>query len=325
MLETLRRSMTRFRYLIFGAISLLRSETPARSLAIAVVRFLKPDSARRHAPIRSFVEEPCKDFSPDFESVGYFVHLFYMDYAQRFVDALDADLSIVNVHVSTPSHQIKAFLESWKKESGREVDIVLAPNRGRNFGPLLVDFRKSILRYEFIVHIHSKKSSHQNRRMANNWADRSWLLLFENKQLLRRSLSLIQSRSDISVMSPLVSDLIPPESFSWLCNEPAGARLAKRLGISSSDSRFAFPAGGMFLARTEVLRALFDLEWKRDDFPEENGQIDGTTQHAVERIIGVLASKHSARQVFFDFKSSRFTDDSSFLISDNATIKPHYF
>jgi lipopolysaccharide biosynthesis protein len=51
---------------------------------------------------------------------------------------------------------------------------------------------------------------------------------------------------------------------------------------------FSFPAGGMFAARTDSVKQLFEHQWKFEDFPLEMGQVDGQTHHMIERLFGYL-------------------------------------
>ena len=44
------------------------------------------------------------------------------------------------------------------------------------------------------------------------------------------------------------------------------------------------PLGSMFWVRTKALKALFDHDWKYDEFPKEPIDTDATVLHAIERI-----------------------------------------
>jgi lipopolysaccharide biosynthesis protein len=87
-------------------------------------------------------------------------------------------------------------------------------------------------------------------------------------------------------------DLSEPDTHHW--NVRWLDRLLTRLGEASQVGkyRFHFPAGSMYWFRVEVLRPLLsDSLVSLDDFEMEAGQLDGTLAHAIERVIGCLASR----------------------------------
>jgi lipopolysaccharide biosynthesis protein len=130
----------------------------------------------------------------------------------------------------------------------------------------------------------------------------------------------MESDSSLATISPLVNDLIPLYAFSWKANEAEGFRVAQLLGIAQTPSRFAFPAGGMFLARTKDFGTLASVPWEIDWFPEELGQLDGTLQHTAERMIGLIPSLDGKTHAFFHNKLEAFTSDESFVVADGHGI-----
>lgn len=60
---------------------------------------------------------------------------------------------------------------------------------------------------------------------------------------------------------------------------------------------FQFAGGTMFWVRPEVLKPLYDLKIKLQDFDEEAGQIDGTLAHALERILGYIVTETQSKKI----------------------------
>lgn len=119
---------------------------------------------------------------------------------------------------------------------------------------------------------------------------REYLLngLFGSTSNINRIFSLFEKNTQLRIIYPQVFSEVPYMAFTWLANRAKGAELCARIGITMPDGYFDFPAGSMFWARMDAMRPLFDLNLKWEDFPEETGQTDGTTAHAIERLLGVL-------------------------------------
>jgi lipopolysaccharide biosynthesis protein len=81
----------------------------------------------------------------------------------------------------------------------------------------------------------------------------------------------------------------------------------------SSDQFLDFASGSMFWARSAALRPVLDLRLRTTDFPPETGQIDGTTAHALERLL-LYACEHAG------FSWLKIANPSFF--EDCATIVP---
>lgn len=300
--------------LIRNVKSLYVLDKTGKSLILAIKRRIF-SSDLTWKPNHYFVEKLPR--TADLQRViGFFIHIHYLDYAIRLTDHLDAGPGLGKVYVTTSVVEVALHLEDWNEKTGYRITVIFTPNRGRNFGPLLVSLREELASFDFIVHLHSKKSPHSRASHANDWSDRFWNLLLLDEQLLRRCLSIMGSNENIGIISPLLSDLIDPRAFSWTNNEISARSIARKLGFESLPSRFGYPAGGMFLARTEAISPLIAYEWNWSDFPTEKGQLDGTTQHAVERFIGFVSVSQGFENLYYDFETDLFTLDETFVTSD---------
>jgi lipopolysaccharide biosynthesis protein len=257
-------------------------------------------------------------FSLGPDLVTLVVHIHYIEFVDRLFLALEnSETSLFSrIVVTTTSDQVASRVRLLNSEFDFRVEVRVYNNRGRNFGPLLDLVSGEPVKTKYLIHLHSKKSTNRESDLSAEWVRRTWGLLLEQPSLLKRCLWVMESNSKISTISPLVSDFIPPDAFSWLENEEHGSFFKGLFGNKLTPERFAFPAGGMFLARTESLSTLFNLSWSSEVFPEELGQLDGTLQHAVERGIGLIPTMEGWIHVFFDWDSNMFTSDSSFVHSD---------
>jgi len=185
------------------------------------------------------------------------------------------------ITTDTPAKQadIRRYFADW---TTGPVEVRLAPNRGRDIAPKLVALADVHSRFEYVLHVHSKRSVHDAR--LHGWGE----FLFKN---LVGSPEIVGSIFEIFARSPNVglvaSQHFEPVRFGlgWGTNFELAEKVAARMGVSISRTRlFDFPSGSMFWARTAALRPLLDLRLAVDDFPPELGQFDGTLAHAIERI-----------------------------------------
>jgi lipopolysaccharide biosynthesis protein len=185
----------------------------------------------------------------------------------------------ISTDTAAKKADIERYFSGWQKGP---VEVRLAPNRGRDIAPKLVAFADVYGRFEYVLHVHSKRSIHDAR--LHGWGE----FLFKN---LLGSADIVGGIFEVFARFPNVG-LISSQHFEplrsglgWGDNFALAESLAARMGISISRARrFDFPSGSMFWARTAALRPLLDLRLETDDFPPELGQLDGTLAHAVERL-----------------------------------------
>jgi predicted HAD superfamily hydrolase len=167
-----------------------------------------------------------------------------------------------------------------------QLTIQVVPNRGRDIAPMICFFGNELKSFDFIGHIHSKKSLY-NKGATDGW--RQYLLdsLLGDSDRIRKIFSLLKQQA--GMVYPQNFHLLPYLGYTWLANKSKGRAWCQRLGLSAfPEGYFDFPAGSMFFARSEVLHPLFEGNIQLEDFEPEGGQTDGTLAHTLERILGIL-------------------------------------
>lgn len=222
-------------------------------------------------------------------NIAVHCHIFYSDLIDEFYDQLNKMPFKFDVYVSVTSKEAKERCELAFKRiiNVGIVDVRVVPNRGRDIAPIFAEFGNNLKRYDYFCHIQTKKSLY-NEGKTSGW--REYLIngLFGSQDNLKRIFKAFVDNPSLGIIYPQAYCMVPYLAFSWLANRQQGEELCARMGIACPEGYFNFPAGSMFWARQEALAPLFNLNLGWNDFPEESGQTDGTTAHAIERLLGVV-------------------------------------
>jgi glycosyltransferase involved in cell wall biosynthesis/SAM-dependent methyltransferase len=217
------------------------------------------------------------------------LHAFYPELVPGIVKRLNFNASTPDLFISvaTPEGAAEAR-EALSGYRGRLCDLQVTPNLGRDFGPLLTQFGRSLCGdYEIIGHLHTKKSVHvADRPSAEAWTT----FLLENLiggerggAMLDAILSAMELDSRIGLVFP-----DDPHVMSWTQNGRIAEDLAARMKLGDLPEQFNFPIGSMFWVRSSVLSRFIELDLAWGDYPPEPIPIDGTIVHAIERLFGVV-------------------------------------
>jgi hypothetical protein len=221
--------------------------------------------------------------------IAIHTHLYYPDLATEFAGYLGNMPFQYDLFVSVTSEEGRAAgAHAFRNlPNAKALRIELVPNRGRDIAPMLCAFGEALRNYDYLAHIHTKKSLY-NKGATAGW--REYLLgsLLGDKNRIRRIFSLLHHGAGL--VYPQAFHLVPYAGSSWMANRVAGHAWCTRLGVRCvPQGYFDFPVGSMFWARAEALRPLFDAGITLDDFDAEAGQNDGTFAHVIERLLGVVA------------------------------------
>lgn len=241
-------------------------------------------------------------------TLGVFVHIYYEDFIQNILEQIKSLPVPAVFYFSVASESIKSRLEDAIASDISVAEIRVVPNRGRNFGPLLVEFAGQMSAYDFVLHLHSKKSEHAGEPLGKMWSNTLVSLLLGPKSLAC-ALALLNENSEVGLIYPDMSKRFRRVNHFWGSNRKPLTRskfFEKSTTSPAWNKPLAYPVGGMFLARTVALRELISFEWSYEMFPEENGQFDGTLQHALERYVGFSATSNGFEHGFFTEQVDEF-------------------
>ena len=229
--------------------------------------------------------------------VAVVIHCFYPELMDELFDALtalpvDFDLFITNASgdpVEVPAQRLERL---------GHVSVVEVDNHGRDIFPTVQLVNAGLLDpYEVILKLHTKKSPWREEHSelpgdGAGWKDQFLHDLLGSGEQVERILDAFAADASLGLVT--ADDAIVGPEF-WGGDERIVFQLLRRLEMSMDRDSLRFASGSMYWVRGFVLQGLRALNLQAADFDEENGQVDGTTAHAVERILGVLTEEAGLR------------------------------
>jgi len=215
-------------------------------------------------------------------------HVFYEELIEEALLYLDQKKLTYDLFVTYSCHLSEASLNRLKMIS---LKVLEAPNRGRDVAPFYIELKPLYLDYDYIGHIHTKRSVLSP--IGDNW--RKYLL----SNLFRSELELpeIFSNNYDLIYPPFFSPLHLFVSDFYSDNIKYLKKIVKKgqLGVDLKElikepKRFSndFPAGNMFFAKSSFLKPIFEMDFKYEDFPEEPIP-KASIAHSLERLLYLLA------------------------------------
>lgn len=261
------------------------------------------------------------------QKIALCLHIFYADFIDYYAECLhDFPVKVdLFITLSDLKHQddIEQKLSSLSQVGN--VTVRKVPNRGRNFGPMLVEFAQELQSYDLFCHLHSKKSLYSGREQTQ-WADYLGEYLLRDHVVVSKAITYMTENSDCGLYYPTFFPIMPDWVNHWLKNHPSRAKFYQEWLLEEDGFDFlAYPVGGMFWAKPQALKQLLDKDYDYEDFPGEPLPNDGSDLHALERCLGVLAEKNGYNQLFYYPEQGCFTHDKSHIFSNYVCNKDQLF
>jgi lipopolysaccharide biosynthesis protein len=175
--------------------------------------------------------------------------------------------------------------------------VLDVPNHGRDILPLVMLVNAGIIdRYELVLKIHTKKSAwranHELSGSGEEWRASLTSALAGNEHNVSTILDAFADQPDLGIVT---ADGNVLGSDYWGGDREITGSLLRRIEMNLDGRELRFAAGSMYWMRAFVLQGLFALHLSPEDFEEEAGQVDGTTAHGIERLLGIVAEEAGYR------------------------------
>lgn len=267
------------------------AETKNDHLAASFAKYLERREGRTFVgfPSRWRVDHPAFDAPAP---IAVVMHVYFTDLMPELIRELKAIPVPFDLFVTNASGT-NVTLEGLEETACRNHRLVDVENRGRDIWPMVQLVNAGWLDdYDLIFKIHTKKSewreSHELEGTGEEWKQGFYRDLLGSPENVSDIISGILENPHIGTVTSNGS-ICGPEH--WGGDLEITGELLRRLVVPQDPNALRFPSGSIYWIRGFILQGLRALQLDAPDFEDEAGQIDGTTAHAVERLIGILAAE----------------------------------
>ena len=212
------------------------------------------------------------------------IHMFYLDTLDEIVENLNKIPYRYDCYISTDTEEKKKIIRTKFEQdcTCKNCQVDILKNRGRDVAPFLVQMKKVYKKYDYMCHIHSKKTKTNDH--GNEWRKYIFDHVFGNETYMRQVFSLFENNSNLGIVMPETYPVLELQA-EWGGNREGVQSLLTKMGIDMDlPEEPIFPVGDMFWMRTKAVEPIFDLDLSQADFPEEAGQVNATIAHQIERV-----------------------------------------
>ena len=194
--------------------------------------------------------------------------------------SLELDIFVTLSYCGPETVELKAQIEN----DCPDAEVFIVENRGRDILPFLRLLNAGVFDdYQAVCKLHTKRSVH--RADGDRWRRRliRGIVSPKTPHLLAKFLA------DTNLAIWAADGQILRSKKWWGTNKCRTEGLLHRIGLKINSDCPYFPSGSMFWIKPFTLGLLKSLQLDANDFEDETGALDGTTAHAVERVVGELA------------------------------------
>ncbi|MFH6787194.1 MULTISPECIES: rhamnan synthesis F family protein [Methylobacterium] len=256
--------------------------------------------------------------------IAVVVHCYYLDLSIEIINLLsnlqkDFDIFITIGDVSI-AEDLKKKLDEISMPN--TCNIIIGQNKGRNFGQFLVELREELRKYDLLCHVHTKKSLDRGD-FLRGWGEYLIKNTIGNSDIWEKTIRLFDENKKCGLAYPKKYTPLPFWSEHWLGNHGIAQSWAGQYNIKIANGPIRYPVGGMFWVRPIAIDQLLKHPWGYDMFPQEEMQLDGTMQHAIERLVSVVTLENGYSQYEYatDLDLYRPIENKNYMSDPNISVE----
>lgn len=225
------------------------------------------------------------------------IHSYYPDVALNILQRIEKFSQHPRKVLITYPHKVAHEVEAILNETTLNIVCIETPDIGRNILP--IKYLTQHIESDYLIHLHTKKSTHSDPTMIEKWNEYLISSLIGNEQHPSRITKILDTMHErhCAVAYPLEPTYQQIGRNSAGMNKIIHQLHANSLIPASSNSLknemyFPYPCGCMFIAETKFyLKTLVPMiNLVDEDEITEPLAYDGTALHAIERCIPLAAS-----------------------------------
>lgn len=225
------------------------------------------------------------------------VHIYYIDLTYEIIDYINNIPEPYHCYVSTDSvYKAEKIIDAFKSRcNATKIVVTVYENRGRDVAPFFMQMQKRALEYSYICHIHSKRSLHAI--FGEKWRTYLFSNLLGTSQGIAKIIDYFDKHNDVGIIYPHVFKNLLSVAFDWGDDKEIAENVFHKLNVDFDfNVNIEFPIGNMLWFKTKAVYQFFENIFTWEDFPEEDGQFDGTVMHAIEHLWVCLANSNGFRK-----------------------------
>lgn len=222
-------------------------------------------------------------FPPDPQPFAIAIHVFYPDFWTEILPILMRQVFGFDLFVTVTDRAGTEGLEARIAQDWPQARIWRLPNLGRDILPFTHLLNAGAFEpYKAVCKLHSKKSPH----LADGDAWRQMLVGALLAEPARTRTRLCNFLKDAEAGVWVADEGICSGDMWWGMNRVRAQALLARLDQVPPKGSLRFPAGSIYWIKPDILGRWRAIGLRAGDFEPEQALVDGTTAHAVERLIG---------------------------------------